>query len=238
MKHKKMKLVSIGLLGLVLVGCAANKLEVQPLAATSTESVQRDILFQIQSDYIYANDPQELKNLVLDPYTTIIQITALSSTADTSGVFVKDLQTLGSNKPVTPVSIKIDSVLYGQPIDQNLSTVYLDGGIVSIDDLYHNLPAGDVQKMNLGDLNENERKTKFAAYSSESDVTLEKGKQYILVVYKQTDAVYTVAGNAYGTFAKAETPTTANAKSVSSFINPLSNRDFDTELTALKAANQ
>lgn len=155
------------------------------------------------------------KNLV-ENSASVARIKVLSTD---EALFVESLK---YDSPLTPINVEILEILSGDEITSP-TTIYEFGGTVSIEELIKNTPEEQIQKMGIDKLTEEEKSTNYIEFASDTEYTLEDGDEYIVILYKQPNNIYTLAANGYGVFKQSNT---SNAKSIT-YTNVLTGEEFD-----------
>ncbi len=209
----------------------ANNIAKKVVGTDNTDKKQLYGTFEIETSWV--KDPSEPKNLLqVTKDNAIIKVKVKSIG---NAVFFDKVNGFNDPNPYTPVEVIIEKILDGQILD-NINTVYLRGGEVKISDLMKTLDQATIQKMGFDTLTKEQQETMHVSYKSEHDYNLKPNEEYVLIVAKNSNNVYTIVGNGYGVFKEDKEST--NSKSISSEIilkNALTKKDLtDRNGTVLK----
>ena len=109
-------------------------------------------------------------------------------------------------------------------IDNNVTTIYMRGGKVTIADVMKTLDQDSIKKMEFDTLTKEELETKYISYESDYDYKLANGQEYALLVNKNSNNIYTIIANGYGIFKENSSSKTKSSKRA--FINVLTQKEL------------
>jgi len=109
------------------------------------------------------------------------------------------IDTLNLNKPITPIKVQVLENISGDILPDE-TTVYMFGGKVSVLEAIKNLPQESIKKMGLDNIDKKNIDSSYISYTSDSDYNVEVGNEYIIILDKQSNDIYTIAANGYGVF--------------------------------------
>lgn len=194
---KKLILSLIISVPLLTIGCADNKNQESNNVTDDIQISQQDkvkdenIFATIESSNSWAIEPTAI-NLVNDS-AAVVKVKILS--VDNS----KFISEINSDRPTTPINVEIIDNLSGDSLSSE-STIYTFGGEILISDMINYLPKENIEKMGLDKLNGNQKANNYISYISEYDYDFEIGSEYIVILYKQVNDIYTIASEGYGVF--------------------------------------
>lgn len=169
--------------------------------ATRNDTNQKQVYgnFTIESSWVA--DPSEPKNLLKIIKDNAIIKVKIKSIGE--AIFLNKTKNFNDPNPFTPIEVIVEKSLDEQPLP-NINTVYLRGGDVKISDLMEKIDQETIQKMGFDTLTKKQQETMYVSYKSEHDYNLKPGEEYVLIVAKNSNNVYTIAANGYGIFKEAE----------------------------------
>lgn len=114
-------------------------------------------------------------------------------------VFFKETENFSPTRPFTPVKVELQNKLHGVDVGK-LDTVYLEGGDASIFEIMKTIESETAEKMGYSDLSESQQKEMYVSYKDDYDYNLSLNKEYVFILVRRNNGVYTIFGNGYGTF--------------------------------------
>lgn len=197
---KKIFLCSIASL-LLLVGCSKNNIEETSYIPNNEEVIEnttipKDKIFAfIDTNNSWAIDPTIPEEVIKDS-SSVVKIKVLSTEN------AEFIDTIDSYEPFTPINIEITDILSGENLSGEMK-IYSLGGDVLISDAINNLPETDAKKMGFTELSNEEQNSKYISYTSEYDYDFEVGKEYVVILDKHPNNIYSIAAYGYGIFESA-----------------------------------
>lgn len=183
---------------------------------------EKQIYSSFMNEANWVADPSEPKNLLqFTKDNTIIKVKVKSIG---ESIFLEKTTNFNNPKAFTPVEVAVEESLDGESLN-NINTVYLRGGDVKISELIRTLDQATIEKMGLDTVTKEHQKTMYVSYKSEYDYDLKPGEEYVLIVAKNSNNVYTIVGNGYGIF-KEEEETTSETTSKVKLKNVLTEKEL------------
>lgn len=160
-------------------------------ASENTKIPEDQIYAYSTSMNSWAIDPENPEELIVDS-AAVVKIKVISIGR------AKFFDSLDRFKPLTPVKVEIIEVLSGENLSGE-KTIYTDGGEILISEQIKHLPQQS-EKMGLTKLEPEKQNSTYISYTSEYDYDFEIGNEYVVILYKQVNGIYTVIANGYGIF--------------------------------------
>lgn len=169
-----------------------NKILKDKIDDTNINKIPQDKIFGVfKRSASWAFDPTP-ENLIINS-TAVAKIKVLSIKKP---VFFNELD---PNTPLTPVKIDVTDIISGE-LQQNENTIYISGGTILISDLLESKSKESAEKMGLLSLDNQKKNTMYIDYTSDYDYDFIVDQEYIVILNKQANNIYTVFGNGYGIF--------------------------------------
>ncbi|MBC2580152.1 hypothetical protein [Clostridium sp. DJ247] len=173
-------------------------------ADITNETDKKQFYGSFMTEANWVANPSEPKNLLQFTEDNAIIKVKIKSIGE--AMFFEKTTGFNNPQPFTPVEVIVEKSLDGQDL-HNIKTVYLRGGDVKISDLMETLDQGTIEKMGLHTLTKEQQKTMYISYQSEYDYNLKPGEEYVLIVAKNSNNMYTIVANGYGIFKEDEETT-------------------------------
>ena len=103
-------------------------------------------------------------------------------------------------QPCTPIKVELIENLYGEDIVLKDDIIYMQGGKIRISELIKHLDDVDIERMGLNTLTKEEKENKFIKYSTEYSTDIQEGKEYVVIIGKMDNGVYTIVDEGCGIF--------------------------------------
>lgn len=191
---------------------------------TNNDTDNKDIYGTFETHGSWVKDPEEPKNLIeMADNHAIVKVKVKSIG---NAIFFENTADFSDPNPYTPVEVVIEDILDGT-IDNNVNTIYMRGGKVTIADVMKTLDQDSIKKMEFDTLTKEEQETKYISYESDYDYKLADGQEYALVVNKSSNNIYTIIANGYGVFKENSSSKTKSSKRA--FINVLTQKELTDE---------
>lgn len=174
------------------------------IQATTEDIENHQIYGTFKSEASWATDPTEPKNLLEITENNAILKVKVKSIGE--ALFLESTEDFNDPNPYTPIEVIVKNSLYGEKLDK-INTIYLKGGHIKIYDLMKKLDQDTIEKMVIDTLSEEDQKTMYVSYETDYDYSLKPNEEYVLIVAKNPNNIYTVVANGYGIF-KEEKPST------------------------------
>lgn len=173
----------------------ATNIDRSTVSTNDTNKKQIYGTYEIETSWV--KDPKEPKNLLQVTKDNSIIKVKVKSIGD--AVFLEKTTDFYDPNPFTPVEVIVEETLNGQDLN-NIKTIYLKGGDVKVSDLMKTLDQGTIEKMGFDTLTKEQQETMYISYKSEYDYNLKPDEEYVLIVAKNSNNIYTVVANGYGIF--------------------------------------
>lgn len=185
------------------------------------EIANNQIFATIENHFSWAIDPTIPENLIADS-SSIVKIKVLSIN---ESMFIDSLNYDG---PLTPINVEVIETLSGSELPDSLD-IYKFGGIVSISKLIEHQPEETTRKMGIDKIDKSEQNVNFIKYSSESDYDFKIGEEYVVILNKQANGIYTISAEGYGTFnlSNKEGALSKSKASTNTYTNVLTGKTFE-----------
>lgn len=158
---------------------------------SSREPENSNIYGFVESNANWAVDPTP-ENLLSDSYSVLkIKVDSIEN--------AQFIDNLNYKKPFTPINVEVITVLAGENISGNI-TIYTIGGDVLLSEVIKHQPSETTEKMGLNKTPQSVKDSTYIKYSSDHDYSFEVDKEYVVILDKQDNNIYTVAANGYGIF--------------------------------------
>lgn len=181
------KLMTCFLLCSMLFGCSTKEKEVSNVVKKS----EKEIYGEFSKQASWAVNPEIVQNL-LDHTDRVVKVKVLEKH---DAIFINEII---NDHPFTPYQVEVQEVISGEYSGDH--TIYVDDGEVLISEAIKALPFESVDKMGLTKLSKQEQESQYIRYTSPWGHSLEVGNEYVLILNKENNGMYTVFTNGYGVF--------------------------------------
>ncbi len=159
---------------------------------------KNDILFSQTIEATYSKDPKIPENLldVVDTHILKIKVSEILE----AKILPKMENYYNPYQPCTPIKVELIENLYGEDIVLKDDIIYMQGGKIRISELIKHLDDVDIERMGLNTLTKEEKENKFIKYSTEYSTDIQEGKEYVVIIGKMDNGVYTIVDEGCGIF--------------------------------------
>ena len=156
------KILVITLLSMFLIGCENETLKSEEVYDSKLEqqAEKRDYYGYQEFEYSWVYDVSDYTK-VIDNATKILKVKVLD-TGDGTFEFSSGV----SASPLSLVEVEVLEVLYGNNSDMDITTIYKEGGDVTIEQMIDYYPSEKIEKMGLDDISIEEAKNKYMAFET------------------------------------------------------------------------
>ena len=214
------KILVITLLSMFLIGCENETLKSEEVYDSELEqqAEKRDYYGYQEFEYSWVYDVSDYTK-VIDNATKILKVKVLD-TGDGTFEFSSGV----SASPLSLVEVEVLEVLYGNNSDMDITTIYKEGGDVTIEQMIDYYPSEKIEKMGLDDISIEEAKNKYMAFET---IDLEKDGIYILTLKQWNDEnIWFITPSGYGVF-KLNDINTLETNSNETYTNFITNKTVD-----------
>ena len=214
------KILVITLLSMFLIGCENETLKSEEVYDSKLEqqAEKRDYYGYQEFEYSWVYDVSDYTK-VIDNATKILKVKVLD-TGDGTFEFSSGV----AASPLSSVEVEVLEVLYGDNSDMDITTVYKEGGDVTIEQMIDYYPSEKIEKMGLDDISIEDAKNKYMAFET---IELEKDNIYILTLKKNdNENIWFITPSSYGVF-KLNDINTLETNSNETYTNIITNKTVD-----------
>lgn len=214
------KILVITLLSMFLIGCENETLKSEEVYDSKLEqqAEKRDYYGYQEFEYSWVYDVSDYTK-VIDNATKILKVKVLD-TGDGTFEFSSGV----SASPLSSVEVEVLEVLYGNNSDMDITTIYKEGGDVTIEQMIDYYPSEKIEKMGLDDISIEDAKNKYMVFET---IELEKDNIYILTLKKNdNENIWFITPSSYGVF-KLNDINTLETNSNETYTNIITNKTVD-----------
>lgn len=194
---KKSFVVIVLLIGLFLMGCSSGNSSSTGEENEKESKVNNQKVITIESgEPIFADDPSTFEGLFIENHTIVVEAEVEEKL---ESKYLPRSVKLNLLDPVTPVTLRDVKILYGD--ERKINEIFTNGGQITAEEYIENNTDGSVQKMELNNLSDEEKKQTYLYFEGD-EKDIQEGEIYILVLYEQEEGSLILADGGYGTFKK------------------------------------
>lgn len=183
---------------------------IKPVSA----SEEKKIFGEFNSENLWIIDPAVPENVItLGSFPIKVKVVSKEDAH-----FFNDDILLG---PSTPYKIELLDAYNNSDVSENIDTLYMSGGDVTVEEVIARLDQESIVKYGLDKVNEGERKTTYLSYVSDYGCELIPGEEYIILAKRDENGCYYISCSGYGVFKRYS----SNAKS-NVYKNVITNIEF------------